>query len=257
MVRRFRNTLAELLASLKLLGTLGVLAAFFLANDGGSGGDAGSGETGGDGSSTRNGDAGNTGSTGGGSDDGANGGKAGGESTGTTGKVEFNDDQQAHIAKLVAEERAKAAAAAKKEAAEEAKKATERAKMDEAERLKAEKADAEKAAADRVSKANATIVKAEARAQAASAGVKADQLATFLRLVDLDGVTVSDEGEPDEKAVKSAIDKALKDEAVKAAFTGEGKGSSRSGTGMNGGGEKGRAKSIEEAVNGRLTAANA
>lgn len=244
MIRRCRKTLADLLASLGLLGSLGAVLALMLAAGDGGGGDGGSegGEGGEGGSSSEGGSKGGESSTGQ-----TNVGEAGAE-----GKVEFTKEQQAEIDRIIADAKTKAADKAKKDAEAEHKQAAERVKMDEAERLKAEKADAEKAAADKVTAANARIVKAEARALAASEGVKADQLATFLKLVDLDGVDVGDDGEPDSKAIGAAIAKTLKDETIKVAFTGTANGKGRSGGQMNGGGTTERAKTIEDAVAARL-----
>lgn len=163
--------------------------------------------------------------------------------------VEFTPEQQAEMGRRIAEERSKAAAAAKKAAEDEAKTAAERAKMDEAERLKAEKADAEKAASDAVVRANARVVTAEAKVQAVEAGADPKQLAYVLKLADLDDVSVDDAGEPDTKAIRKAIDKVLTEvPALKVTAAGKGK----SGGEFNGHAEKGRSGNLEDAIAARM-----
>lgn len=163
--------------------------------------------------------------------------------------VEFTPEQQAEMGRRIAEERSKAAASAKKAAEDEAKTAAERAKMDEAERLKAEKVDAEKAASDAVTQANARVITAEAKVQAVEAGADPKQLAYVLRLVDLSDVKVDEAGEPDAKAIRKAIDKVLTDvPALKAAANGKG----RSGGTFDEHNDKGKPKSLEDAVSARL-----
>lgn len=163
--------------------------------------------------------------------------------------VEFTPEQQAELGRRIAEERSKAAAAAKKAAEDEAKTAAERAKMEESDRLKAEKADAEKAAADAVAKANGRVITAEAKVQAVEAGADPKQLAYVLRLADLTDVKVGDDGEPDAKAIRKAIDKVLTDvPALKGATNGTGK----SGGTFEGHAQQGKAANLEEAINARL-----
>lgn len=90
-------------------------------------------------------------------------------------------------------------------------KVAERAKLDEAERLKAEKADADQAAKDAKTSADTRIIRADAKVAAAAAGVAKDQLGYVLRLADLTGITVDEDGEPDAKAIGKAVDKVLAD----------------------------------------------
>lgn len=205
---------------------------------GGDGGDGGDGGTG-DGS---------------GSDDDGGAGDEGSGEGGDTKKVEYSPEQQAHMAEVIKQEKAKAAAAATKAAEEAAKQAAERAKMDEADRLKAEKADAEKQAADALAKANERIVTAEAKVQAIDAGADPKQLAYVLKLADLTDVKVDDDGTPDEKAIRKAIDKVLADvPALKTSSTSTG----RSGAdGINGNGGQAKPSNLEEAVAAKLAAAS-
>jgi len=251
--RRFRNPFAGLLAQLGLLSSLAVLAGMMLANgDGGSAGDGGG--------------AGGAGDAGAGAGDQGSG-AGGGEGSGTAGtgadadksgeskteKVTFTKEQQAEVDRIASEARAAAAAKATKDAEAAAKQAAERAKMDEADRLKAEKADADKKATEATEKANTRAIRADAKVAAVAAGVGADVVTEFLAVVDLSDVKVDDDGEPDPKAIKKAIDATLAKPTFKAAFiptTGKGAGSS--GGDHNGGGDKGRAKTIEDAVAARL-----
>lgn len=99
---------------------------------------------------------------------------------------------------------------AMQEAAKAQREAQEKAKS-EADRLKAEKEAAERKAAEATTRANQRTIRAEAKAQAAQMGVKADRLDYALRLADLSGVEVDDNGEPDVDAIKKAIGKVLED----------------------------------------------
>lgn len=213
------------------------------ATEGGDGGEGGEGGDGGTGDGS-----GGEGSEG--SGQGA-GGDAGGEGA-PPAKVEYSPEQQAHMAEVIKQEKAKAAAAATKAAEEAAKQAAERAKMDEAERLKAEKADAEKKASDAVAAANARVVNAEAKVQAVEAGADPKQLAYVLKLADLDGITVDDAGQPDGKAIKAAIDKVLKDVPALKATAGDGKGGGKSGGQFDQHADRDRPKTLEDAVSARL-----
>jgi hypothetical protein len=100
---------------------------------------------------------------------------------------------------------------ARKQWEKDAAAAAEKAKMTEADRLKAEKAEAEKAAEERTSAANARVIRAEAKVAAVAAGVKPDRAAKFLKLLDLDGVELDDQGDPDGKAIAAAIKSTLDD----------------------------------------------
>lgn len=169
---------------------------------------------------------------------------AGTEGAADEGKPAGKTFTQAEVAEMVAKERTKATKAAEAEAA----KAAERAKLDETERLKAEKADAETAAEARIAAANARLIAADAKAAALDAGVKPDRVGAFLRLVDTGAIAVSDDGEVDAKALKSAVTDALKvvPEFKASAATGQ------LGGDMNGTGAKPKPSNLEEAVNARL-----
>lgn len=86
-----------------------------------------------------------------------------------------------------------------------------KAEMTEAERLKAEKDEADRKATAATDAANARIVKTEARAALADAGVKAERRDYALRMLELSSVTVDDAGNPDAKALKAAVEALLKD----------------------------------------------
>lgn len=89
------------------------------------------------------------------------------------------------------------------------KEAEDRAK---AEMSEAEQAKAAAAAAEERAKARERrIVQAEAKAAAAAQGVKPERLAYVLRLADLEGVAVDEQGEPDGKAISAAIAAVLKE----------------------------------------------
>jgi hypothetical protein len=79
-------------------------------------------------------------------------------------------------------------------------------------REQAEKAknQAESDSQEAISKASAWIVRAEARAQAAALGIKAERLDYVVKLADLGSIEVKD-GEPDSEAAKAAIEAVLKD----------------------------------------------
>lgn len=112
------------------------------------------------------------------------------------------EEFDAAFSKRLERERKKLREEIQKEADEAAKKA----KMDEAERLKAEKEEVENNAKARESAANQRIVRAEAKVQAASLGVKPERVKTVLKLTDLSDVEVGDDGEPDADALRQAIE---------------------------------------------------
>lgn len=152
------------------------------AGDGGGGGNAGNTETGNDG-----------GDPGKGADD-------GGQASGKTFSQEEVDkivdnrlkrDRKAREAELEAERK--------------------KAEMSETEKAKADKEDADKKAKDAEVRANRRIIRAEAKVAALAAGVKAERIDYLLKLADLDGIEVGDDGEPDADAVKTAIESVLKD----------------------------------------------
>lgn len=86
-----------------------------------------------------------------------------------------------------------------------------KAAMTEAERLKAEKDSAEKRAAEAAEAANGRVVRAEARVALAAAGIKTERIDRAIRLLDLSGVAVDDNGDPDVAAITGQIDALLKD----------------------------------------------
>jgi hypothetical protein len=96
-----------------------------------------------------------------------------------------------------------AAAKAQRDAADQAQTDLEKAKQ------KADKAEQERATA--IAKANERLVKTAARAIASELGVTAARVAYAVRLADLSDVTVDDDGEPDEEAIKAAIEQVLDD----------------------------------------------
>ena len=87
----------------------------------------------------------------------------------------------------------------------------EKAKMTEAEKLKAEKEEADKRAADVKTAADKRVINAEARIQASSLGVAPERLSYVLKLTDLTTVEVGEDGEPDVKAIKAALEKVQKE----------------------------------------------
>lgn len=112
-------------------------------------------------------------------------------------------DLDALISKRLARERK-----AWESAAEEERKKLE---MTEGDRLKAEKAEAEKRAAESTAAANARILKTEARAALADAGVRSERRDYALRMLDLSDISMGDDGEPDPKALKAAVEALLSD----------------------------------------------
>jgi hypothetical protein len=85
-----------------------------------------------------------------------------------------------------------------------------KAAMDEATRLKAEKDEADGRATEATKRADAVTVKADVKVQLLAAGVKPERLNAALKLIETDGVTVTD-GEADAKAVKALVDGFAKD----------------------------------------------
>lgn len=110
---------------------------------------------------------------------------------------------QGEVNAIIAREKA-----AWKRAAEEERR---KAEMTEAERLKAEKAEAEAKATESAKAAGARIVRTEARAALADAGVKAERRDYALRMLDLSAVDVDDSGDVDGKAIADAVGKLLAD----------------------------------------------
>lgn len=88
---------------------------------------------------------------------------------------------------------------------------TRKAAMTETARLAGEKDELENRARSLEESANKRAVLSEAKAQAAAMGIKADRLNYLLRLVDLSEVSTGEDGEPDLKAIKSAVEQVAKD----------------------------------------------
>lgn len=116
-------------------------------------------------------------------------------------------DFDSALEKRLARERRKLEKEIKEKADEEAR----RSRMDETERLKVEREEARQAAQAAQDKANTRIVRAEAKAQAASLGVKAEKLPYVIKLADLDGIDVDDEGEADIEAIRASVTQVLTD----------------------------------------------
>lgn len=97
------------------------------------------------------------------------------------------------------------------ETQQQADEQAKRAKMEETDRLKLEKQEAETRAQNALGKANQRVINSEARALAASKGVASERLAYVVRMAELDGVEVDDDGDVDSAALASAIDRVLED----------------------------------------------
>lgn len=149
---------------------------------------------------------------------------------------------------------AKASGRAAKDTEKRLKDEASRASLDEVERLKLEKQDADQKAADATARANARLVAADAKLAAQTAKVKSDRIDAFLKLVDLSGVEVDDDGNVDTKALKKLIDAGVKDYPE---FIDNGTQPPPRGGGQHNGDEPaGRATSLDDAVNKRLAAAS-
>ena len=105
------------------------------------------------------------------------------------------------------EEEANAAIADYKKAKEEKAEASKNDAKAQAERADA----AEKSAQEAIAKANAILIKANAQIQAANLGVKSNKLDYVVKMADLSKVTIDDSGNPDEAAIKEAVEQVLKD----------------------------------------------
>lgn len=145
------------------------------------------------------------GDTGGGTGDGDPG-KAGdgGSDAGKGGGKTFTQDElDAILTKRLARERK----AWEQQIEEERKKQ----QMSVEERLKAEKEEAEKRAQAAQEAANQRLIHAEARVQAVTLGIKPERITYALKLADLSGVEVDEQGNPDAAAIKAALETVLKD----------------------------------------------
>lgn len=109
----------------------------------------------------------------------------------------------------------------------------EKAKMTEAEKLKAEKEEADKRADEVKTVADKRIINAESRIQAAALGVAPERISYVLKLADLTTVEIGDDGEPDAKAIKTALEAVKKE--LPELFSGEVR-PKRSGFDFSGGG---------------------
>jgi hypothetical protein len=143
-------------------------------------------------------------------DNGAGEGGSGDAGEGKPPKVEFTAEQQAELNRVIADrvdrERKKFAdydaMKTKLTALEQAEAEREAAKLSDTERLEAEKATALAAAEDAkaerdkaLTTANQRLINAEFKALAREANVPAERLAAALKLADLAGVTVDDNGD--------------------------------------------------------------
>lgn len=135
---------------------------------------------------------------------------AGKGDTGSTGGGE-KTFTQAELDKVVSDRLAREAKKLRADIQAELKAEADKAAMTEAERLKAEKDAAAKSAADATTKANARVIRAEAKVLAVAAGVKPERIDYALRLADLSGVEVNDDGNPDSDAITKALNQVLTD----------------------------------------------
>jgi hypothetical protein len=121
---------------------------------------------------------------------------------------------------------------ATQEASDKAKADADKAKLDETERLKLEKKEAEDAKTAAEARIEKTIVNADAKVALLAAGIKPENVNRILSMLDLSGVTVTDEI-PDSKAIASAVNQ------IKGEFPelfGAQQGAGRSGGDFKGGG---------------------
>ena len=101
---------------------------------------------------------------------------------------------------------------AKKDQKELERLKAEKQKREEAEQTELERAQAAADAAQkRVDEANNRVKVAEAKAVAAGLGIKAERIPYAVKLADLSDVDVSDDGEPDTDAIKTAMEQVTKD----------------------------------------------
>lgn len=209
-------------------------------------GDGGGGDTGSEGNSSGAAGTGGSGDTGTGGDSGAGDANKADQDNSGADKAKTVTMTQAELDDLITKAKAKA----KKAAEDDAKTAADRAKMDEAERLKAEKADADKATAAAKREALEAKVEVAAERYALAADVDPKRVARFLKVADLtDLEALTQDGAPDEKAIKRAVDAAVK-EWPEFKSNGDG-GKGRSGADMNGDGGQAKAATLEDAVAAR------
>lgn len=114
---------------------------------------------------------------------------------------------QEDLDRLIARERRKEREKLLREQEEERK----RAQMTAEEKARAEKEEAERKAQEAIDRANRRIIAAEAKVIASDLGVKPERISYLLKLADLSSIDVDDNGEPDSKAIREAIEAVLKD----------------------------------------------
>ena len=131
------------------------------------------------------------------------------------------------------------AAKTKREADDAAKSEAEKAR-EEADRAKSESATA-------IAQANQRLINAEARVIATELGIKTERIPMALKLADLSEIEVGDDGEPNSKAIKAALESVLKElPELKSSDA-----ASKSGAEFNGNGT-GEAKDLRSAIAARL-----
>ena len=102
--------------------------------------------------------------------------------------------------------------AEKAEASKNDAKAIFRVMAEQGGKAQADRADAaEKAAQEAIAKANAALIKANAQIQASNLGVKSNKLEYVVKMADLSKITIDDDGNPDDAAIKAAVEQVLKD----------------------------------------------
>jgi hypothetical protein len=169
----------------------------------------------------------------GGSGNGGDGSDAGENAGDGNNTITFTSEQQAHIDKLLGDRLAREKKTLRKSIEDELKAEAAKANLSEVEKLKAEKAEAEKKAADTTTVADKRIINAESRIQAAALGVAPERISYVLKLADLTTVEIGDDGEPDAKAIKTALEAVKKE--LPELFSGEVR-PKRSGFDFTGGG---------------------
>lgn len=87
----------------------------------------------------------------------------------------------------------------------------EKQKMTDEEKAETDRKEAERQAEEKVEAANQRIINSEAKAVALEAGIDPNKLKYALKLADLEGVEVDDDGEVDTKAIQASINSVLKD----------------------------------------------
>lgn len=167
----------------------------------------------------------------------------GGENKNTGGEAKV-DMTQAELDKLIADKTGKA----KGDAEASFKKWLKDQAADETTREKNRADEAEQAATKATETANARLIRAEAKEAALAAKANPDRVNALLKLADLSDITVGDDGEVDPKAVRKAIDAALKEYPEFKAGAGKG---GASGGEHNGGDDK-KPGNLKEAVAAHL-----